>query len=101
MFVKVELNNIVLETCVQGEISRGESNVRDHALLRHQFVEVLIRFAIFTNCNAKAKTGNNFFKSSPSKKSAPVNPYEMLTPSQAFYLFIENKVKPLHKKLDI
>ena len=54
---KVAIYNIILETCVQGEIVRGEENSRLKRLQRYQLMEVLIRISFFLYSNAVVKMG--------------------------------------------
>ena len=86
------LNNIVLEVCVQGELARKEKPSRVKQLCRYQYFETLIRFSQYLYTNAY--TGGQ-------DKNKPTNEYEQLTASQAFWLFVENKIKPFYKNANV
>ena len=86
------LHNIILETCVQGEKSRKEQPSHMKKLCRYQFMEIMIRFAVYLYSNKVLRAGNFV---------AELDPYTEISPSQAFFMFIENKVKPFYHMKDI
>eukprot|EP00353_Schmidingerella_taraikaensis_P001898 CAMPEP_0185598444 /NCGR_PEP_ID=MMETSP0434-20130131/81997_1 /TAXON_ID=626734 ORGANISM="Favella taraikaensis, Strain Fe Narragansett Bay" /NCGR_SAMPLE_ID=MMETSP0434 /ASSEMBLY_ACC=CAM_ASM_000379 /LENGTH=166 /DNA_ID=CAMNT_0028227427 /DNA_START=1548 /DNA_END=2048 /DNA_ORIENTATION=- len=89
MLHKATLHNICLETAVQAEQTKGgDTSAASKRLFRHQFFEVLIRMSIwlFSNAQIAAEISGN---------------YSDLTHSQAWYLFLKNKVKPMYEKEQI
>ena len=98
------LYNITLETCVQGEKARGSTSHFDRVrkLCRYQFIEILVRFAIFLFCNTALRSG---MQGMAQHKDDPdfieKQKYQNLTPAQAFYIFIESKVRPYFNEMSI
>ena len=61
-------------------------------LCRYQFMEIMIRFAVYLYSNKVLRAGNFV---------PELDPYTEISPSQAFFMFIENKVKPFYHMKDI
>ena len=95
-FVRVEINNICLETCVQGQLSRGESlQEREKKMHRCQFFEILIRLSMFLYTNRVVRQTKLQIHAVPV---LPGSSYDELTPSQAWYCFVNYILKPFHER---
>ena len=71
---------------MQGERARGEEISRIKKISRAQLIEIMIRFAIHLYSTNTKRSG--------SFSKIDENEYNNLTPSQAFYIFVEQKIKP-------
>jgi len=89
MLLKATIHNFCLETCVQGAQATGEK-LDDRYLLRHQFFEVMIRMAIYMYCNQSRLNFDSRFDTFKA--------YDTLTPSRAWYMFLNHKLKPFYER---